>query len=75
MADSSMQATLNNFEREFLNAETTYDRWRVFQRVSAWASTASELAEERQKDCIAYRKAIKETTAELDHLRKELDGD
>ena len=46
MSDEAHKITREAMEREFLNANTAYDRWIAFQKLMDWAVTASELADE-----------------------------
>lgn len=47
-AAEAKKVTAQRLERDFMNADTPFDRWKVFQETLNWALTASELYENAQ---------------------------
>ena len=47
-ANEGRERTKERLEREFMNAKTPFDQWKVFQEALNWATTASELYDTAQ---------------------------
>lgn len=45
---SASKATVERLERDFMNATTPFDQWKVFQEALQWATTASELYDQER---------------------------
>ena len=41
--DDGFNVTIENLEKDFMNATTPYDKWKVFQRSLNWIKTKDEL--------------------------------
>ena len=55
--DDAIQATADNLRADFLNADSNWARWKVFNRALYWAVTAAENAD-------AARRAVQERDAQ-----------
>ena len=72
-AAESLKATREANEREYMNAKTDYDRWRVFQRVMDWATTTSELADELSRQAQIKANEVAHLKAALQDAQKRMD--
>lgn len=55
----AMRATRENFERRFMNAETTYDRYLVFKDLMSWIRDLQELNDLKDKKIVELQSQIK----------------
>lgn len=70
--DTAMEATIQSYEREFVNATTQYDRWTIFKRALDWSRTASDLAEGYQREKVELANRIIEQSNLIQKADREV---
>lgn len=50
MTDTSIKISADNMRADFLDANTTWERWKILNRALEWATAASENADQLRRD-------------------------